>query len=76
MAGWQGDYGLTVEVQHRDGMVTRYSHNSKNLVSVGDTVAVGGSIALVGSTGVATGPHVDFGVLINGAPVDPTPWLP
>lgn len=76
LAGWQGDYGLTVEVQHRDGMVTRYSHNSKNLVSVGDTVAVGGSIALVGSTGVATGPHVDFGVLIDGSPVDPTPWLP
>ncbi len=75
-AGWLEDYGLTVKVQHRDGMVTRYSHNSKNLVGVGDTVEVGDTVALVGSTGVVTGPHVDFGVLLNGSPVDPTPWLP
>lgn len=75
-SGPLGDYGLTVKIQHRDGMVTRYSHNSENLVSVGDTVQAGDVIGLVGRTGVATGPHVDFGVIVGGSPVDPRPWLP
>lgn len=75
-SGPLGDYGLTVKIRHRDGMVTRYSHNSKNLVSVGDTVQAGDVVGLVGRTGVATGPHVDFGVLLDGSPVDPRPWLP
>lgn len=74
-AGWMGGYGYTVEIQHRDGMVTRYSHASKLLVAKEDIVPTGKVVALVGSTGVSTGPHLDFGVLVEGTAVNPMDWL-
>ncbi|WP_412026451.1 M23 family metallopeptidase [Deinococcus yunweiensis] len=65
--GW----GWTVVIDHGDGMSTRYSHNSANLVRPGQEVSVGQVIARVGSTGNSTGPHVDFRVYRAGAQVDP-----
>lgn len=67
--------GYYVEVSHGNGVVTRYLHCSKILVSVGQTVMQGDTIALVGSTGVSTGPHLHFSVVINGNNVDPYPYL-
>lgn len=67
--------GYYVEVSHGNGVVTRYLHCSKILVSVGQTVMQGDTIALVGSTGVSTGPHLHFSVVINGENVDPYPYL-
>ena len=71
---WSGKrygYGNMVEVNHGNGFVTRYGHNRENLVSVGDTVKKGQQIALMGSTGRSTGPHVHFEVLKNGRQIDP-----
>lgn len=65
--GW----GWTVVVDHGDGMTTRYSHNSANLVREGTRVTAGQVIAQVGSTGNSTGPHLDFRVVRQGTPVDP-----
>ncbi len=70
-AGERSGYGNLVEVNHGDGYVTRYAHNERTLVSVGDTVKRGQPIALMGSTGRSTGPHVHFEVLRNGRQVDP-----
>lgn len=74
--GWNGGYGLEVEIYHRDGISTLYAHCSKILVNVGDEVKKGQVIALVGMTGIATDPHLHYEVRINGVPVDPTPYLP
>jgi murein DD-endopeptidase MepM/ murein hydrolase activator NlpD len=68
-------YGNTVEVNHGNGYVTRYGHNLKNLVKVGDTVKKGQQIALMGSTGRSTGPHVHFEVLRNGKSVNPSRFI-
>lgn len=71
---WAGDrygYGEMVEVNHGNGYVTRYAHNSENLVVVGDTVKRGDLIARMGDTGRATGPNLHFEVLLNGRNVDP-----
>jgi murein DD-endopeptidase MepM/ murein hydrolase activator NlpD len=70
-AGWDGDYGNLVIIEHPDGRVTRYGHLSKLLVATGDAVAAGGPIALSGSTGKSTGPHVHFEVRENGQVVNP-----
>jgi murein DD-endopeptidase MepM/ murein hydrolase activator NlpD len=70
-AGERGHYGMLVEVQHSDGYTTRYAHCKELLVSVGDTVKKGQSIALVGSTGRSTGPHVHYEVAMNGKTIDP-----
>ena len=60
-SGWNdGGYGYLVELSHRDGTVTRYAHNSRLLVSKGMTVAQGTPLALMGSTGHSTGPHLHF----------------
>lgn len=64
-------YGRTVEINHGNGYVTRYAHNQKALVKVGETVQKGDPIALMGSTGRSTGPHLHFEVLRNGRAVDP-----
>ncbi|MBP7139579.1 MAG: M23 family metallopeptidase [Caldisericia bacterium] len=74
--GWNGGYGLMVEVFHREGVSTVYAHLSKILVSVGQEVKKGEIIGNVGMTGVATDPHVHYEVRINGSPVDPSTYLP
>ena len=75
-AGRRGGYGLTVDVRHPDGIVTRYAHQSRLLVAPGQVVAAGQVIGLIGSTGVSTGPHLHFEVRTATGPVDPRPWLP
>ncbi len=75
---WAGDrsgYGDMVEVSHGNGYVTRYAHNQKHLVKVGDTVRKGQQIALMGSTGRSTGPHVHFEVLRDGKTVNPAKYI-
>jgi len=68
-------YGNLVEITHGNGYVTRYGHNSQVLVKAGDTVQKGQLLALVGSTGHSTGPHVHFEVLRDGNPVDPMAFI-
>lgn len=74
-AGWNNSYGNVVMVDHGGGIVTLYAHNSKLLVSTGDVVAKGQEIALVGSTGASTGPHIHFEVRVNGEYKNPRNWL-
>ncbi len=75
---WSGDrygYGKMVEINHGNGYSTRYAHNQENLVEVGDMVREGETIALLGASGRATGPHVHFEVLYNGRTVDPGEYI-
>jgi murein DD-endopeptidase MepM/ murein hydrolase activator NlpD len=74
-AGWNNSYGNVIMIDHGGGIVTLYAHNSKLLVSTGDVVARGQVIALVGSTGNSTGPHIHFEVRVNGEYQDPMKWL-
>jgi murein DD-endopeptidase MepM/ murein hydrolase activator NlpD len=70
-SGWADGYGNLVTVDHGDGISTRYAHTAANLVHAGDVVAAGEEIALVGSTGRSTAPHLHFEVHKNGRPIDP-----
>ncbi len=75
---WSGErygYGTMVEINHGNGYVTRYAHNSENLVAVGDTVKKGQWLGLMGSSGRSTGPHVHFEVLRHGRVVDPVKYI-
>jgi murein DD-endopeptidase MepM/ murein hydrolase activator NlpD len=74
-AGERSGYGRLVEINHGDGYSTRYAHNERTLVAVGQTVKRGEPIALMGSTGHSTGPHVHFEVLHNGRQVDPLSFI-
>ncbi len=74
-AGWSGSYGYAVYINHADGRQTRYAHLSKVLVKAGQTVSQGQRIALSGNTGVSSGPHVHFEILINGSRVNPLKYL-
>lgn len=74
-SGPRSGYGLMVEVNHGSGFTTRYAHAEKLLVEVGDVVNKGQNIALVGSTGRSTGPHVHFEVYKNGRVVDPAAYI-
>ena len=68
-------YGKMVELDHGNGYVTRYGHTQETLVSVGEAVKRGDRIALMGSTGRSTGPHVHFEVLRDGRPENPYRYL-
>jgi murein DD-endopeptidase MepM/ murein hydrolase activator NlpD len=70
-AGERSGYGTLVEINHGNGYITRYAHNESTLVAVGQSVSRGEQIALMGSTGHSTGPHVHFEVLHNGTQIDP-----
>lgn len=74
-SGTRSGYGRLVEVNHGKGYVTRYGHNSENLVEVGQTIKKGQVIAKMGSSGRSTGPHVHFEVLLNGRAVDPKKYI-
>ncbi len=74
-SGEKQGYGNVVEVNHGNGLVTRYGHNAKNLAVVGQTVTRGQAVALMGSTGRSTGPHVHFEVLRNGTQVNPVTFI-
>lgn len=75
---WSGDrsgYGNLVEINHGNGYITRYGHNQKSMVQVGDTVESGQQIAEMGSSGRSTGPHVHFEVLRDGRHVNPITYV-
>ncbi|MGL3198756.1 MULTISPECIES: peptidoglycan DD-metalloendopeptidase family protein [Curtobacterium] len=74
-AGVFGGYGNQVLVQHVDGTQTRYGHLSRIDVVVGQTVHAGLQLGAVGSTGVSTGAHLHFEVIVGGTATDPAPWL-
>jgi len=64
-----------IDIDHGNGYVTRYAHNEKLIVRVGERVIKGQTIALMGSTGRSTGPHVHFEVLLDGKMVNPYPFV-
>lgn len=75
---WSGPrygYGNLVEIDHGNGYITRYAHNRRNLVEVGERVQRGQSIAEMGKSGRATGPHVHFEILFNNRRLNPRPFL-
>lgn len=74
-SGWHRDYGYCVTVDHGNGMMTRYAHNSANYVKTGDLVKKGDLLAAVGTTGQSTGNHLHFEVIINGVRVNPAPYI-
>jgi len=75
LARFWGGYGNAVVVDHGGGLTTRYGHSQQLLVAPGDDVVAGQPIALVGSTGNSTGPHLHFEVRLAGLDVDPQPFL-
>lgn len=74
-AGMRNGYGGLVEIDHGNGYVTRYAHNKSIEVKAGDRLAKGDVIALLGSTGRSTGPHVHYEVLKDGKPVNPYNYI-
>ena len=74
-AGLERGYGNVVEIDHGDGLVTRYGHNRENRVAVGDLVKKGDVVALMGKTGRASGPHVHFEVTKDGSSMNPAPYI-
>lgn len=69
------DYGNLLKIEHGSGLETRYAHNSRLLVKAGDRVTKGQKIALIGSTGRSTGPHLHYEIRLNGNPLDPREYL-
>lgn len=74
-SGRRSGYGNLVEINHGKGYVTRYGHNLKNLVTVGQTIKKGEVISKMGTTGRSTGPHVHFEVVVNGRKVNPKKYI-
>ncbi len=75
-AGWKGGYGQMIEIDHGNGLKTRYGHLSKVEVTAGDTLSRGQLIAFVGSTGRSTGPHLHYELRLNDRPINPRRFLP
>jgi murein DD-endopeptidase MepM/ murein hydrolase activator NlpD len=78
LVSWTGDksgYGKTIEIDHGNGYVTRYAHSKELLVKLGDMVSKDQEIALMGSTGRSTGPHVHFELLVAGHKVNPNKFI-
>ncbi len=75
-AGWKGGYGQMIEIDHGNGLKTRYGHLSRLEVSEGDRITRGQLIALVGSTGRSTGPHLHYELRLNDRPINPRRFLP
>ncbi len=75
VAGWSGGYGKMVEIDHGDGLSTRYGHFSEIDVSVGEKIRLGQIIGRMGSTGRSTGPHLHYETRVEGRPVDPQKFL-
>lgn len=74
-SGSDGAYGISVRIDHGNGIVTRYAHMQKTLVKVGDYVQRGDVIGALGNSGRSTGPHLHYEVIINGTPVDPMRYI-
>ena len=74
-AGWSGGYGRMVEIDHGNGLSTRYGHLSQIDVKVGDEIRIGQVIGRMGSTGRSTGPHLHYETRIDGDAVDPQKFL-
>jgi len=74
-AGWQGGYGIMVEIRHPNGYVTRYAHLSRLQVKKGNHVLAGDVIGNIGSTGRSTGPHLHYEVRQNDKPIDPEDYI-
>jgi murein DD-endopeptidase MepM/ murein hydrolase activator NlpD len=74
-AGWTGGYGKMVEIDHGNGLSTRYGHLSQIEVTIGDKIRIGQIVGRLGSTGRSTGPHVHYETRIDGEPVDPQKFL-
>jgi len=74
-AGWDGGFGIKVDVDHENGYHTWYAHLSRVAVSPGTRVRKGQTIAYVGATGEATGPHLHYQVMLAGQAIDPAPYL-
>ena len=74
-ADWHPAYGKMVEIDHGNGLVSRYAHTSALFVKEGDLVMRGQQVAAVGSTGRSTGPHLHFEVRLNGVPQNPARFL-
>lgn len=74
-AGWQGGYGRMVEIDHGNGLTTRYGHLSEIHVKTGETINIGQVIGAAGSTGRSTGPHLHYETRIDGEAVDPQKFL-
>ncbi|MGC2237799.1 MAG: M23 family metallopeptidase [Pyrinomonadaceae bacterium] len=75
-AEWTGGYGNMIEIDHGNGLTTRYGHLSKIEVTVGDTITRGQLIGLIGSTGRSTGPHLHYELRLNDKSINPRRFLP
>lgn len=75
-SGHRPGYGEVVEIDHGDGLISRYAHNQTNMVQTGDEVNSGAVIALSGSSGRSTGPHLHLEIRHHGRPVDPQTFFP
>ena len=73
--GREYGYGNMIKIDHGYGVITRFGHNSKNLVKVGDPVKRGQLIARVGNTGRSTGPHLHYEIIVNGVPINPRNYI-
>jgi murein DD-endopeptidase MepM/ murein hydrolase activator NlpD len=73
--GWENGYGLVVEIDHGYGIVTRYAHMSRTAVASGQPVRRGDRLGFVGTTGLATGPHLHYEVIVDGRPTDPLRFI-